>query len=64
MRDACNAYLQATPGPEGYQQLRPHFEDALWRWREAVYEDVKSIAYGLDLDEAFRLLKDMKSSFE
>lgn len=25
MRDACNEYLQATPGPKGYQGLRPHF---------------------------------------
>src|SRR4051794_29045486 len=38
MRDACNAYLQATPGPQGYQELRPHFEDALWQWRQTVYE--------------------------
>jgi hypothetical protein len=63
MRDACNAYLQATPGPRGYEQLRPHFEDALWRWRQTVYEDVKSIAYGLDLDDALRLMKDMQRSF-
>lgn len=63
MRDACNAYLQAAPDPQGYQELRPHFEDALWRWRQTVYEDVKSIAYGLDLDEAMRLMKDMQRSF-
>ena len=63
MRDACNAYLQATPGPQGYQRLRPHFEAALWRWRETVYEDVKAIAYGLDLGDAHLLMRDMRSSF-
>ena len=63
MQEACNAYLQATPGPQGYQGLRPHFEDALWRWRETVYEDVKSIGYGLKLDEALRLMKAMLRSF-
>jgi hypothetical protein len=63
MRDACNKYLQATPGPEGYRGLRPHFEEALWLWRETVYEDVKSIAYGLDLDEAHRVMREMRDSF-
>jgi len=28
-----------------------------------VYEDVKSIAYGLNLDEALRLMKEMQRSF-
>lgn len=63
MRDACNDYLQAAPGPKGYQGLRPHFEEALWRWRQTVYEDVKAIAYGLDLDDAHRLMRAMHQSF-
>jgi hypothetical protein len=63
MREACNSYLQAAPDPDGYQPLRPHFERALRRWRETVYEDVKSIAYGLKLDDALRLMKEMRESF-
>lgn len=63
MRDACNDYLQATPGPKGYQGLRPHFEEALWRWRQTVYEDVKAIAHGLNLDDAHRLMRAMHQSF-
>jgi hypothetical protein len=62
MRDACNEYLQATPGPEGWQQLRPHFREALSRWRQTVYEDIKAIAYGLDLDEAKTLMRNMQRS--
>jgi hypothetical protein len=64
MRDACNAYLQATPGPVGYQGMRPHFEEALWLWRQTVYEDVQAIAWGLDLEEARRLDSDMRRSFQ
>ena len=64
MRDACNEYLQATPAPEGYYGMRPHAEKALRRWREFVYEDVHAIAHGLDLDEAHRLLKRMRESFD
>jgi hypothetical protein len=63
MRDACNDYLQTTPGPDGYHGLRPHFEDALWRWRELVYEDVKALAHGLDLEEAHQLVRRMRESF-
>lgn len=62
MRDACNAHLQTTPGPEGHWQLRPHFRDSLSRWRQTVYEDIKAIAYGLDLDEAKHLLRSMQNS--
>lgn len=60
MREASNAYLQATPGPNGWQPLRPHFREALSRWRQTVYEDIKSIAYGLDLEEAHGLLREMQ----
>jgi hypothetical protein len=63
MRAACNTYLQATPGPQGFQGLRPHFQQALWRWRQTVYEDVRAIAYGLDLDDAHRLISEMRDSF-
>jgi hypothetical protein len=60
MRNACNAHLQATPGPEGHYQLRPRFQKSLARWRETVYEDIKAIAYGLDLEEAKHLMRDMQ----
>lgn len=63
MRDACNRYLQATPGPNGWQPLRPEFEEALWLWRQTVYEDIKAIAYHLDLEEAQLLMSDMQRSF-
>jgi hypothetical protein len=63
MRMACNQYLGATPGPQGYQPLRPHFEDALWRWRQTIYEDVKALAYGLDLEEARLVMRAMHASF-
>lgn len=63
MRNACNAHLQATPAPQGYHQLSPPFQRSLLRWRQTVYEDIKAIAFGLELEEAMRLMRDMQSGF-
>jgi hypothetical protein len=65
--EACEMRATTTcrlrPAPRAIEVCAPHFEEALWRWRQTLYEEVKAIAYGLDLEDAHRVMRAMQESF-
>jgi hypothetical protein len=63
MRRACNDYLQAVPDPQSWP-MRPPAAAALSTLRQTMIEDIKSMAFGLDLEDAHLLLRDMQQSLQ
>jgi hypothetical protein len=61
MRRACDDYLQTVPDPQSWP-MRPPAAAALSALRQTMIEDIKSMAFGLGLEDAHLLLRAMQQS--